>query len=409
MGYLYERLKKVLGGDKLTESTNKVITDWSPNDIRAIFIGRSYIIVVRHLGVFGNCTRYISLDAGLLAEDIEDMKRKYAGMPKLNSLLTKRSLSCLEEFYIDVVYPPEIISLNDFVTSLLRTGNSRLRYAGYASFDTDFKVLIDYLNNAYKKAYSEKNYGYSFAMDDAKPVRFNAKSTGNKEWYKKYYLRPQFYKKDNPGGDLDIHFKKIEIGYPESIKKLVSDKIAKGMLEKANTLYCRDRANKDYLMSVDKILSFVGKSPDKVSKIVFDLMKKELSKSRVVEGFTPKELSKAIGESIGGDLDEYIVRCYQNYKVFDNDFSHSLNVSKCFETSGGFIPLGAILDSICLSVAGAMVREGFGDVVGMALYMVNAIPNGEFRTKYWKKRAVAECNDYSGYIEFLAEVVGVEV
>lgn len=402
MSYLYDKLKEALGGSRLTDSKNIIISDWSPNSVRALFIGRDSIIVVNHLGVFGGCTKKLDLDQTLLVRDLEEINRTNYGKPKLNPLLTKRSFSCLEEIYVDTLYisMPRVINLTDYVEGLLKNSTSRLRYFGYGNLSNP--ELRDYLNKVYREAYTKKNYGYSFAKDTNKPIEITCRYSNNEDWYKKYYLRPQYYKKDSQGGDLDVHFRKIANGYPEYLKRLKGAELSLERQKMVEFLAIRDMKNRFYFDKIDRLLTYVSKSSDKICKLVYSSMKEVLSKDRVVEGLNKKMVSSLV--------DHYTELCYQRYKVYDKVPEHTLDVEKCLKSADGFIPMGAILDELCLSVTDAVLKEGYKDLVAIAMVSNLNIPNGNFSAKYLNKmeRSKGETS-YKGYIDYIEEIIGAEV
>ena len=214
MSYLYDKLKEALGGEVVVSNKSAVIKNWSPNNIKALLISRNYIIVVKHLGASMGCAKQFDLDVDMVAQDLDALMRTNFGKPKLNTLLSKRSLSCLEEIYVDAMFQnyPQVLDIEGYVKELT---NSRLRYYGYVEFPVG--NFADYLNNAYRQAKAQGNLGYSIATDTNRGgyLRVEYKSTNCEDWYTKYYLRPQFYQMDSEKGSLAVHFRKFEADYEE--------------------------------------------------------------------------------------------------------------------------------------------------------------------------------------------------
>ena len=400
MSYLYDKLKEALGGDKLTDSRSNIINDWTPNGLKMIIIGTECIITVNHLGVFGGCTKKVDLDPNLLIQDIEEMSRGYSNVPKLNSLLSKRSFSCLEEIYVDKAYMnyPRVINIVEYVKDLMSVSTSRMRYFGYGEFD--YWGLREYLDKAFLEAYRNKNYDYSFAEDENRPAKLDYRSVVNKYWYKKYYLRPQFYSKDKQGGDLDIHFKKIEDGYESYLKA------KKGLAEKESAkselmeIIKKDENNIPYLEKIDKMMRFLASSDDKVVKMVFGCVKEVLKEDRSVAGFTKGLITISNG---------YLLGCYDKYKIYDTskDDDKKLELGKYKEGNDGFIPIDKILDSICCKVAQELNRS-HKDVLGMAILSNSGVPrDSNLSSLYFKGRR--KDGNYKGYLDFLGDIIGYDI
>ena len=43
MGYIHDKLKEALGGSKVIDSKNTVISDWTPNNIKVLVISKNFI------------------------------------------------------------------------------------------------------------------------------------------------------------------------------------------------------------------------------------------------------------------------------------------------------------------------------------------------------------------------------
>lgn len=213
MGYIYNELKKALGGYSVSENVG-FIKDWTPNSVRALMIGVNSILVVNHIGN----PKIYDLDMQQVKEDLEKYSQGYR-QGSLNNLLKQRQLSCLEEIYISPYYQnlKAAIDLEDYINHLV-SDKSRLRYYGY------FQGSLVEARGLYLTAISTFNYGYSLAKDQKRILKLEYKSIDNPEWYKNYNLRPQYYQLDSDKGKLHSWFvqceKKIQDGQEASTQAL---------------------------------------------------------------------------------------------------------------------------------------------------------------------------------------------
>ena len=131
MGYIYDSLKLAIGG---SANTNSVIKNWSPNEIRAIYIMRACIVVA----YYTKDVKYVNMDQHCV---IEELKRGRIN-GNLNNLLENRQLSCMEEIYVDSVFAkfPALIDLPAYIRSAYNQA-SRLRAYGYVTINSLAKTF----------------------------------------------------------------------------------------------------------------------------------------------------------------------------------------------------------------------------------------------------------------------------
>lgn len=398
MGYLHDKLKEAIG---LVDSKSSIIREWTPNNIKTLIIGKHYMLVVHHIGGF-NGHKIVKLDESLL---LEDMKRlaKNGGNPKLNTILKKRSLSCLEEFYVDSIYIgfPVIVDIMGYVEELVKT-TSRLRYFGYGEFPLESS---DWINKSYIS--NKQNFDYSLATDNNRPFNLEFRNVGYKDWYKNYYLRPQFYEKDKENGKLSLHFKKFENDYKSYLLSKNKEDSIKNLEVTLKEIVCvNDKNNIVYLKKFDMLLSHLTKyTKDEVVSYIFNICKNRITKREPVEGLTKELVLKTLKDCNDRD---YLLKSYERYGVISKE-NTTLNKDKLQEyirQGKGFINIQGILDDICLESTKVLINEGYKDLVGMSLYfMERDIPCGNFRDTFIKKQS--DSKDLNGYFKYLGELIGV--
>lgn len=404
MSYLYDKLKEALGGEVVTSNKNTVIRNWTPNNIKALIISRYYIVVVKHLGLNMGCAKQYDLDVNLVAQDLDELFRTNYGKPKLNSLLTKRSLSCLEEIYVDSMFQnyPQVLDLQGYMRELVST-MSRIRFFGYGEFPIGVNVA-EYLSNAYRNAYNSGNYDYSIAKDSNRgAIRLEYRELNKKDWYTRYYLRPQFYQMDVERGNLAVHFRKFESDYAKCANKIAENDKLNAVREVIHDIVLRD--DKVVLNSIDNLLTYLYKNKnDGVCSVALSATKKAIEESvKPVKGLTLDIIRKSTGWN-----DNYLFEAYsKKYKVLGNA-SDELDLDtllKLHDEGEGFIRVKWVLDSICLRITEELLNKGKKDVVGMAL-MINRskIPDGRFNSGYINNPN--DTDSLEGFYSYLCDLVG---
>jgi len=399
MSYIQDKLKEALGGNKVMDSKNTIIHDWTPNNIKVLVISRNFILVVYHIGGFGG-SKVVKLDIEQVKADLEKMTNSNA---KLNTILKRRSLSCLEELYIDsafVSYSP-LIDLMGYVQELVNSV-SRLRYFGYGEFPLGSE---EWLRTSYQR--NKSNLDYSIATDTSKPFSLEVRKVGYEGWYKNYYLRPKYYRLDEDNGKLAMHFRKFEKDYKTYILSKEGEKERNILEDSLKHIACiNDEDNVVYLKRFDTLLSYLTKgSNDKVKGCILKVCKKYVRIEGTFEGLTKKLAYSILNESSERD---YLLKSYERFGVLDTE-NRAINkekVSAYIKECRGFINIRGILDSICLESSRLLIDEGYKDLVGMALIMNEKdIPEGSLRSNYIKRPSID--GSIEGYFTYLGELVGV--
>lgn len=399
MGYIQDKLKEALGGSNM-DNKNTVVRDWTPNNIKVLVISRYYILIIYHVGGFGG-SKVLKLNIEEVKSDLDRIINSGSSV-KLNSILKRRSLSCLEEIYVDPLfmnYPP-IIDLVGYVQELVNS-TSRLRYFGYGDFPLESEGWI-------KTSYSRNkgNLDYSIAKDESKPFKLEFREVNNKEWYRNYYLRPKYYKLDEEDGKLALHFKKFERDY-KTILETKDENASKKLLEDGLKQISKvDYNNVMLLRKFDILLSHLSKgSMDNVKNIVLKVCKNKIRIESAFEGLTKDLAYSILNESNDRD---YLLKSYERFGVLDTS-SKSLNknnILSYINIGRGFINIGGILDSICTESSKLLIDSGYKDLVGMALIMKERnIPEGNLRSNYIRTPSVE--GDLEGYFDYLEELIGV--
>lgn len=400
MSYLSDKLKEALGGEKVLGNRNSVIRDWTPNNVKALIIARGYILVLHHVGGFEGF-KIVQLETNLVVEDLNNMQ-KVSYKPKLNSILQRRSLSCLEEIYIDTIFMKDsIIDIMGYVESL-RSSCSRLRYFGYGDFPLNSENII---KNLYKQ--NKKDLDYCLAKDKNSPIRIEYRGIADESWYKNYFLRPQYYKLDEDRGKLALHFKKFEEDYEKYLSSSKEIQLNTSIDEALRKVIEIDIANIPYLKKFDILLKYLAKnSEDTVSNLTLGVVKKNILNCTVVI----KGLKKQRVVPILGDFEEkeYLLKSYERYSVLDknNDTLDTSKIKEYTNQSKGLIDISGILDNICLEITEILPKRGYKDMVSLALLLTEQeLPNGKTRDLYMKKKT--NINSIDGYFNYLGEMIGI--
>ena len=397
MSYLYDNLKGALGGDKLTSSKSTVIRDWTPNNIRTIVISRYGIMVAYHLGGFTK-TKVYPLDVNEVARDLEELGRTHYGTPKLNGLLTKRSLSCLEEIYVDSAFInyPQVLDLLGYVRGLVNSV-SRLRYFGYGNFS---EGSLGQLSSNYKGS----NPSYSIAKDRNREgyLTLEYKDVGNESWYHNYYLRPQYYQMDSDKGKLAIHFRKAEDAIVKGISEVKETESKKVRDNAILVISALDKENIGAIKRIENLYSICGaRKEDRVLKILKRCILEAMKKRWSVDGLSKEDVSVV----------EEVVQVY--YKrlgvVLDSakGISNEL-LKKYLDSNIGFIDIDGILSDIVNSLIKGLLSHGYKEVVGMALIVNDgALPKNKINeTVNLSKKNIENIEEY---FSLISELVGIKV
>ena len=398
MRYLYDELKKALGGKVVDTSKTTVIKNWTPNNIRILIITRNCIVVVKHIG---QAVQY-NLDSNLFFEDLEQAGYG-AGRNDLTNLLRKRSLSCLEEIYVDGVFQnyPSVMDINKYANESIAK-SSRLRYYGY------IKSYIFDIAGYIRSTEISRNVLYTLAKDENRKGKIDimCSETGVENWYEKHYLRPQYYQMDNPKGNLAIHFNKVERYCKEIEGKLEEEKTANALMNIIKSIIAKDEINIASLDSLYIITGFLSRNKDDevngmVLNTIVSCVKKYRSGNRI-SGFY-EDIARKLTDSY------HVLNTYSAGKmdVYDHERGNTLNVNSLKDKMNGFLPIGVLLDDICCTATDELRKKKKIDTIGMALTMCgDEIPNGKLRDSYLNG-VESGTEDLHGYIKYLCELCGM--
>lgn len=400
MGYIQDKLKEALGGNKITDSKNTAIRDWTPNNLKVLVISRNYILAVHHVGGLGG-SKVVKLDLEQVKADLGSVHRNGA-IQKLNTILKRRSLSCMEEFYVDSLFleNPPILDLVSYVEELVGT-TSRLRYFGYGGFPLGSD---EWIRGVYQR--NKRNLEYALATDTSKPVNVESRDVGYSDWYKNYYLRPQYYRLDEENGKLSSHFKKFEYDYQTFLVSRDRDKNDKELLEGLKYISCvNDVGNVEYLRKFDLLIHKLTTSKDdNIKDALFKVLRGCVGNEDVFSGLTPSRASNILAES---KEKVYLLKSYERFKVLDKNDKNidREKVNDYLKKGRGFINLENILDTVCTGSIKALSTKGYKDLVGVALIMSERhIPQGKLRDTYIKKPS--EGGTLNGYFMLIEELIG---
>ena len=395
MSYLYDNLKEVLGGDKLVSSRNVLIDGWTPNNVKALVLCRDGIIVVNHMP--GSIVKFKPLEIKLVVKDLEEVSNSNFGKPKLNSLLLRRSFSCLEEIYIDTVFMnhPSVVDVLGYVSELT-SSISRLRFFGFIDLSgQNSRVVAKFYQDNVRK------HGYSLALDKSREgfIKIQYKSTNNDTWYKNYHLRPQYYKQDNDTGSLAMHFRKVE----SLIEKELADeneKLANGVIESAiKTIVGFDEEYVGYLVRLKNI--FKGKGKDSIKDICRSKLQDVLASDKVVFGLSKQHVSCA---------SDILLEFYCNCNVLDRTKGNQIklkDLNKYLETKKGFLGIPNLLDDFTYEFVKSLKHNGYSDLVGIGIMVCSKeLPECKLSREFGFK---AGGSSVEGFFSLLSELLGVSV
>lgn len=325
MSYLYDKLRDALGGKNFKSGVS--MKGWSPNEVRGIVIMRDFILIADYI----KSPKIVELNVQEVMLDLSNMNRRGS----LNNLLSARQLSCLEEIYVDegIRGYKQVIDLEAYVQSLVN-GISRLRYYGYVS-----GFNAGELYGVYQKAFVDGVMDFTLAE---KLGKFKAESVGNRLWYTKYNLRPNYYDVDRDGGKLSIYFKKCEKLIGEIEEK------AHGAVEERNELIrVYESFMLDYRTADDlkMLIDFIGftKGTDRFANSLSYILKAELlRRDDGVKGLTEGKLIKALklaGMGVNPKV-KYVLDSYKGLKLFTDR-----STERCEKSLSGYYSLGKRIDA----------------------------------------------------------------
>ena len=403
MGYIQDSIVRVLGGSKFLESRDSIISDWSPNLYKRLFIYRDFIVAEKHVGNVST----VSLDRVKFLEDLTDMVSANNGSYKLNKLLGKRSLSCLEEIYIDPILQSKgVFDIDSYASDLARTP-SRLRYYGLIKGND---IPMNEVVNAMSAL--KNRTGSAFAEQEVVVSRFGLvyKGVDNEDWYFKYYLRPRYYKLDGDNGRLAIYFKKLEDEILKGFDKKKEAEKYNNTSDKVKALILQDDASYPYLEKLDSLLAQLLKnSKDELKQVVSRVVRNAINQDRSCVGIGRMNVLVDCAKNSA-----YLSRCYENFNVIDTAIGNDVDekaLDKLIERGKGFLDIGGLMDDICLGVSKELAKGKYADMVKIAYVVYGKnVPNGNFkRHLVGHDEGDESIQSIFGYYSILGYIIGYKL
>lgn len=370
MGYLYDKVRDVVGGNRVSGG---FIKNWSPNSIKAMVITRDYIFVANHVKM----PRVIKLDPSEVAMDLEQQGRGGA----LHNLLAQRQLSCMEEFYVDSGFMNYrgAIDVEGYIGKLINE-KSRLRFYGYVS-----GVSADELVKGFTEARMKSNPIYAYALDSGRTGKVSYKTLQNATWYENHNLRPQYYGLDADGGELDRWFRRSEGIIRELLEGAMREEEAGAVTKALVTLVSRDVEELPEIMTYLSLVKYLKRgSGDRVfSCVLRGIAEGSKNYKRKVGKLKPEGLQTVLVQT--GESAKNLARVYQYFGVVDKDGSEG-NLEELVEAvkSGqGLTEFVGFLDSVLYEtwiIMGNTYPEGKLLIMLESQKYKDDIPSGKFRT-----------------------------
>ena len=417
MGYVYDEVKKQLD---LDQKGSKAV--WSPNIYRCIIIGADYLFFAYHAGIKTN--RIVPLNAENVVGDIQKCAEgKYRG--SINNLLQERQLSCLEEVYLDVVYQPypNIFDVAKYADSI-KSNVSRLRYIGYCKTSGDASWMIE--------SYSRDNPIYTLAEDKVKKgLQIQATKVDNPEWYRKFFLRPQYYSADKENGKLAVWFRKNQTRIEGMLAEAEKAKLEQDNMQKLRDIAAIDEQNSKYIIQLAKVLSG-ALNPDKVNGVISNKEDLKILKDGIVAARADakgrgciKGLSQSIFNKLYMGDKTFIIPVFNSFYVFDDEKNagnfDKKQIMQIYKEKTGFLNINLILDDICynclkeywsknkigakISIMG-LIAGNYGD-------KIEVVPAGRFRDYVAQRSGKPELKNSTaqipkGYFLYISFLMGTK-
>ena len=319
--YLYNEVKKALGGDKFSTSSARVIKDWTPNNIKALIITRNFIYVRYHINVGlsvskGNSagglkSRIYYLDQSVLSTDLS---RPQNG--SVTNLLSSRQLSCMEEIYADSMFQGYlgVLNLPVYINKLV-SERSRLRTYGYIE-----NVTVDELETCFNKFDVKENPLYSYAYDRDRKATIQFTDTKNDDWIHDYFLRPQYYMMDSEGGKLARWFRSVEQGAEKQLEQDLKLKELKLKVDAVESLIKKDVNAISDIILFGRLKQYISKRKETLSTL--NKLDNVLSKSNIVSHSEIKGkislslITYTIKERFSSGVDKSVIKTLLSYYTF---------------------------------------------------------------------------------------------
>lgn len=399
MGYLYDSLKKALGG-KMSTSASAVINNWSPNEVRALFIGKDFILVAHHIK---RPSLYV-LDMNLVIQDLA-----YNGSTgALHNLLSQRQLSCMEEIYVDSIFKNYLglFNMEGYISRLLND-RSRLRYYGYFQSISGADIY-----ERYNKVSLNGDVMYSYAGDTGRGKMLQFFSVGNSTWYKNYNLRPSRYSMDSEKGNLARWFRNTEKSIEVYISEEKSAKLRENTEFLIAELFKQDLENLDVLVKLLNFKKVFSNNRDIIFRKVCDLITENILNGEVAMEIYSKDLVSALSNSgiEAGNKEKYLLGVYGNLGILPTS-SRELDLELMVdlaEKHNGFICLKDKLDGLCCKLY-ERVKGSYGNIMNLMVLeeIGEVIPKGKFFDMAYVGSSPYRGSSLDGYLCYILGVCGL--
>lgn len=404
MGYIYDKLKEALGGSKFSSSHQSVVKDWTPNNVKALFIYRDFIFVAHHTRL----PKVIPLNINEFSMDIQQNGRSGA----LHNLLAQRQLSCMEEFYVDSSFMnyPGAMDMGAYIGKLV-TERSRLRYHGYIS-----GVNVEELRERFSRAKLNGDPLYAYATDGSRSASMSYTAVNNPMWYKNYYLRPQFYAMDAENGELHRWFVKSEGIIASKLKERSRAMEAEGIEKALNILISQDMQAIGEVMIYLSLQSYLRNAMgDRVfSCVLRGMLEGEKNFRGVVPGLRLKSLEAQLMVACRDErARKNLIKIYRRFAIFDTREEEELDLetlTDLVKNGSGLLQLSNMLDMILYEIWTAMSNSYSA---GVMLLVIEArkygarIPSGRFRELVGLgESSVTGIEGVSGFLDVLLGICG---
>lgn len=402
--YIYSSVQNAIGGNTAASGFQK---NWSPNRIRALYIMRSFILVVDYL--VG--PKLIPLNQDEVGKDLQNINR----VGSLNNLLSSRQLSCLEEIYADEVFArfPNTLDLKAYADSVVNSA-SRLRYYAYTVIADGQALAVKY-----REAFAQGVVDFTYAQNIG---GIRVVDTGNSDWYKKYNLRPQYYGPDIENGSLAVWFRKVEKAVESVAKTQMAEKAIINSRDFIRSRIEADLVHTRDLSMVLRIMEFGKNATDSygLRKAFYEAALKGMRCKTPIPGLS-QSLIVDVARAIDGSSEfaSYMQKLCSVYRMCDLYMSQvtfdvrKLSPDLVNATADGFLQFGDLLDRMLASVYEALSTNSmYKYTIFMALQTAfpSGVPEGALALRLKGKVTVRSGKPQNFVGEYLCafyEIMGV--
>ena len=398
MGYIYDNVKATLDMEK---------KDYSPNNVKALFITRSFIVAVYHV----KPATYRVLDVAKSEEDI----RRNGSTGAIHNLLLKRQLSCMEEIYVDPVFRQYLgaMNLEAYVTKMCKD-TSRLHYYGYISADANPTEIVQ----KYTTAKMKDNITYSYATDRDKSCSMAYDNTDKfrskpNEWAYNHYLRPTYYAMDAENGLLGRYFRSVDAKLDEMMEeyRVYEQYSYVEMVLEQDLKYIETTRDFMLLMFTNKKVKGTG---EPMLRLFHSIAVECIKENKCIEGLTVdffRKFWKRINENFSSDNIKkiyFLLDVYKYLHVMDKSSGKEVSkevLSELCMCSGTFSGIAELLDDICVKMYSNKEMEW-----SAKMWMVDHYQELPVVSKLAKAAGcTSKCElGISAYIDFILYVLGYD-